>query len=48
MNEFAVVLGDRFVVNAQSNSIDLNGLKAAVGSLDLARLEGMKSVGAQQ
>lgn len=48
MNEFAVVLGDRFVVNAQSSSIDLNGLKAAVGSLDLAKLEGMKSVGAQQ
>jgi hypothetical protein len=44
-NEFAVVLGDRFVVTAKGRGVDLDALKAAVGSLDLAKLEGMKDVG---
>ena len=47
-NEYSVVLGDRFVVSAKSRAVDLNGLKAAVGSVDLARLESMKGVGAQK
>jgi hypothetical protein len=47
-NEYAVVLGDRFVVSAKSRAVDLDGLKAAVGSVDLARLESMKGVGAQK
>ncbi len=47
-NEFAVVLGDRFVVTAKSSDLDLDGLKNAVGALDLAKLEAMKSVGVQK
>ena len=44
-NEYAVVLGDRFMVSAKGNGVDLNALKAAVSSLDLAKLESMKDVG---
>lgn len=41
-NEFAVVLGDRFVVTAKGRGVDLNALKTAVAGLNLARLEAMK------
>ena len=41
-NEYAVVLGDRFVVSAKGDGVDVNALKAAVSSLDLAKLESMK------
>jgi hypothetical protein len=44
-NEYAVVLGDRFVVSAKGDGVDVNALKAAVSSLDLAKLESMKDVG---
>jgi hypothetical protein len=44
-NEFSVVLGERFVVSASGVGVDLKELKAAVTSLDLARLESMKDVG---
>ncbi len=47
-NEFAVVLGERFVVSAKGDGVTLNDLKSAVGSLDLAKLEGMKDVGVQK
>jgi hypothetical protein len=47
-NEFAVVLGDRFVVNARARGVDLATLKAAVASLDLQKLESMKDVGVQK
>jgi hypothetical protein len=47
-NEFTVVLGDRFIVNAHGNGVDLSALKAAVGGLDLGKLEGLKSVGVQK
>ncbi len=40
-NEFTVVLGDRFIVNAQG-SVALSELKAAVCGLDLGKLEGHK------
>jgi hypothetical protein len=46
-NEFGLVLGDRFVVNA-AGGVELDTLKAAVSSLDLARLESMKGVGVQK
>jgi Yip1 domain. len=46
-NEFAVVLGDRFVVSATGN-VDLAALKAAVSELDLGKLESMKDVGVQK
>jgi hypothetical protein len=47
-NEFSIVLGDRFIVNASSSSVSLSDLKAAVSGLDLARLESMKDVGVQK
>jgi Yip1 domain len=47
-NEFDVVLGERFVVSAKGEGVTLNDLKSAVGSLDLAKLEGMKDVGVQK
>jgi len=47
-NEFAVVLGDRFVVSAKGEGLDLNALKAAVSALDLGALESMKDVGVQK
>jgi MFS family permease len=46
-NEFALVLGGRFVVTAKGNGVELNDLKTAVASLDLAKLESMKNVGAK-
>jgi hypothetical protein len=47
-NEVAIVLGDRFVVNAKGDGVDINALQAAVSSLDLAKLESMKGVGVQK
>jgi hypothetical protein len=47
-NEFAIVLGDRFVVSAEGRGIGLAELKAAVSDLDLAKIEGMKDVGVQK
>jgi hypothetical protein len=47
-NEFGVVLGDRFIVNARSSELDAGTLKAAVSALDLGKLESMKDVGAQK
>jgi hypothetical protein len=44
-NEFAIVLGDRFVVSARGRGVDLPALKGAVSSLDLAKLESLKDVG---
>jgi hypothetical protein len=44
-NEFGIVLGDRFIVDATGDGIDINTLKSAVNSLDLAKLESMKDVG---
>jgi hypothetical protein len=47
-NEFAIVLGDRFMVTAKGDGVDLNALQAAVSGLNLARLESMKDVGVQK
>jgi hypothetical protein len=46
-NEFATVLGDRFVVSATGN-VDLDALKTAVTDLDLDKLESMKDTGVQK
>jgi hypothetical protein len=46
-NEFSIVLGDRFVVEAHGTGIPLADLKAAVGQLDLRRLESLKDTGVQ-
>jgi hypothetical protein len=47
-NEFTVVLGDRFIVNAHGSGVELASLKAAVSGLDLGKLEALKSVGVQK
>ena len=47
-NEYDVVIGERFVVSAKGNGVDLNTLKGAVSGLDLGKLEGMKDVGVQK
>jgi hypothetical protein len=44
-NEFAIVLGDRFIVTAKGDGVDINTLRGAVSSLDLGKLEAMKGVG---
>jgi hypothetical protein len=44
-NEFDIVLGDRFIVSAKGDGVDINTLQTAVTSLNLAKLESMKNVG---
>ena len=46
-NEFAVVLGNRFIVTARGDGVSLDELKSAVSSLDLPRLERLKDAGAK-
>lgn len=48
INEFAVVLGERFVVSAQGRGVNLDELKGAVSGLKLSELEQMKDVGVKQ
>lgn len=45
-NEYAVILADRFVVNAEG-SADIAALRSAVGALNLAKLESLKDKGVQ-
>jgi hypothetical protein len=40
-NEFGLVIADRFMVSATGQGVDLDGLKAAVASLDLSGLENL-------
>jgi hypothetical protein len=47
-DEYAVVLGDRFVVSASSTDVKLAQLKTIVSALDLNKLESMKDVGVQK
>jgi Yip1 domain len=47
-NEYDVVIGDRFVIGAKGDGVDINALKAAVAGLDLAKLESMKDAGVQK
>ena len=41
-NTYSVILGDRFVVSAEGDGVDIAALKSAVGTIDLARLEALK------
>ncbi len=43
--EYSVVIAERFMVEAKSTNVDLNTLKTAVASIDLAKLEAMKNEG---
>lgn len=47
-DEFSVVVGERFMVSAKSSDVELQVLKAAVGALDLRRLESLKDAGVQK
>lgn len=47
-NEYNVVLGERFIVTAKGEGLDINTLKSAVAGLDLGKLEAMKDVGVQK
>jgi hypothetical protein len=44
-DEFAVVIGERFMVSAKSRTLDADALRAAVAALDLGKLDSMKNVG---
>jgi hypothetical protein len=44
-NEYAVVIADRFIVNAEGHGVDLDALKSAVTSLDLRKIESMGEAG---
>ncbi len=48
--EFGIVLGDRFSVklSGQGEGLDMNALKSALSSLNLASLESMKNQGVKQ
>jgi len=46
--EFTVVVAERFVVSAHGRGVPIDGLRSAVGSLDLAKLESMKDAGAKK
>jgi hypothetical protein len=47
-NEYAIVIADRFIVSAKGRGVDINTLKSAVSSIDLAKLESMKTTGVKQ
>jgi hypothetical protein len=47
-DEFAVVIGGRFMVSAKSSTLDVDALRAAVARLDLGKLEAMKDVGVKK
>lgn len=46
--EFGMIIGDRFSVKVSGNADDMNQLKAALASVDLARLEALKDQGVKQ
>lgn len=41
-NKYAVVVGERFVVSAEGNGVDIGTLKSGVNSVNLAALEALK------
>jgi hypothetical protein len=46
--EYGMILGDRFSVKVSGNADDMNQLKAALASVDLARLEALKDQGVKR
>ena len=47
-SEYAVVVGERFIVSATGQGFTLAELRTAVNGLDLGKLEAMKDVGVQK
>ncbi len=45
--EISVMVGDRFVVEADGNNVDIDAIKNALGKVDLGKLNRMKGEGAQ-
>lgn len=45
--EMSVLVGGRFVVGAEGDEVDMDALKAALGSVDLRKLDRMKGQGAK-
>lgn len=43
--ELSVMVGNRFVVESQGNSVDMNAIKGAMSKVDLGKLDGMKNEG---
>jgi hypothetical protein len=43
--EYSVIVGNRFMVHAEGDNIGMDELKAAVGSIDMGRLEGLAKAG---
>lgn len=41
-NKYSVVLAERYMVSAEGRGVDIDALRSAVSSLDLARLEALK------
>jgi hypothetical protein len=46
-NEFGILIGERFLISAEGNGIDIGTLRGAVMGLDLARLESLRNEGVQ-
>jgi hypothetical protein len=47
-NEFSVVIGERFMVSATGQGLDVSELKSAVAGLDLAGLERLKGAAVEK
>jgi hypothetical protein len=45
-NAYGIVLGDRFIVNAEGTGVEMDQLRAATQELSLDKLESMKDTGA--
>ncbi len=45
--DISVLVGGRFVAEAEGNNIEMDALKDALSKLDLKKLDGMKNVGVQ-
>ena len=45
--ELSALVGNRFVVEAQGSDVDMDAIKAALGKVDLRKLDGMKTQGVQ-
>lgn len=45
--EISVLVGDRFIVAAEGNGVDMNALKGTIGKVDLDKLNGWKTRGVQ-
>ena len=45
--DFSVLVGNRFVVEANGHNTDMDTIRGTVGKVDLRKLDGMKNKGVQ-